>query len=300
MACLSFIFDCSSLVSVGKIGISYFRPMSFLKKAWEKSFSEPNYRLALHIIFWLLYFFAFSYWDYYVLTETGWKDKDILTVWYITMVLNILVIIFSYYLTIRTTYRNLIQKKKYLWFFITLILNLVVFSFLLIGARAFGNKVMIFLGIIDFPKSMISSMKEVACDHLTIASFMQMTQSYFALLCLPVLGKFFRDQLRLGKRRLILEKENLHLQMNLLKSQIHPHFLFNTLNNIYSFIAINLSIAPDYIELRVENSFDKSYRKENQSGIGLANLKKTLAYYYPDGFIFETKEESGRYSVISH
>jgi sensor histidine kinase YesM len=36
------------------------------------------------------------------------------------------------------------------------------------------------------------------------------------------------------QRNLQLQKENMAAQMQLLKAQIHPHFLFNTLNNIYS------------------------------------------------------------------
>lgn len=37
------------------------------------------------------------------------------------------------------------------------------------------------------------------------------------------------------QRNLQLQKENAEAGLHLLKAQIHPHFLFNTLNNIYSF-----------------------------------------------------------------
>ena len=36
------------------------------------------------------------------------------------------------------------------------------------------------------------------------------------------------------QRNLQLQKENTESQLQLLKAQVHPHFLFNTLNNIYS------------------------------------------------------------------
>ena len=38
-----------------------------------------------------------------------------------------------------------------------------------------------------------------------------------------------------GQRNLQLQKENVESQLQVLKAQVHPHFLFNTLNNIYSY-----------------------------------------------------------------
>lgn len=37
-----------------------------------------------------------------------------------------------------------------------------------------------------------------------------------------------------GQKNLELQKENIESQLQVLKAQLHPHFLFNTLNNIYS------------------------------------------------------------------
>ncbi len=43
------------------------------------------------------------------------------------------------------------------------------------------------------------------------------------------------------QRNLQLQKENVESQLQLLKAQVHPHFLFNTLNNIYAYTQ---NIAP--------------------------------------------------------
>ncbi len=44
-----------------------------------------------------------------------------------------------------------------------------------------------------------------------------------------------------------LEKLHMESELNNLKSQLNPHFLFNTLNNIYSLIAINQDHAQDAV-----------------------------------------------------
>ena len=49
------------------------------------------------------------------------------------------------------------------------------------------------------------------------------------------------------QRNLQLQKENAESQLQLLKAQVHPHFLFNTLNNIYSFTQNTSPVAANMI-----------------------------------------------------
>ena len=49
------------------------------------------------------------------------------------------------------------------------------------------------------------------------------------------------------QRNLQLQKENAESQLQLLKAQVHPHFLFNTLNNIYSFTQNTSPVAAKMI-----------------------------------------------------
>lgn len=45
----------------------------------------------------------------------------------------------------------------------------------------------------------------------------------------------------------VIENEKLHSELSFLKSQINPHFLFNTLNNIYSLSVLKSDKAPEAI-----------------------------------------------------
>jgi sensor histidine kinase YesM len=63
----------------------------------------------------------------------------------------------------------------------------------------------------------------------------------FSIAFVFLLIKLVKDQLEIQKHTLSLEKEKAETELKLLKTQLNPHFLFNTLNNIYS---LSLSNSP--------------------------------------------------------
>ncbi|WP_055562413.1 sensor histidine kinase [Hymenobacter sp. AT01-02] len=64
----------------------------------------------------------------------------------------------------------------------------------------------------------------------------------------PILLRFIRFLLSSGNQSLRLQRENLNLEVNFLKAQVNPHFLFNTLNNIYTMVVKQDERAPDMVE----------------------------------------------------
>ncbi len=65
------------------------------------------------------------------------------------------------------------------------------------------------------------------------------TSGFFAVVCVGLL-KFVEDYFELEARRKELENQQLTSELQFLKAQINPHFLFNTLNNLY-YLAVNQS-----------------------------------------------------------
>ena len=87
----------------------------------------------------------------------------------------------------------------------------------------------------------------------------------FSVAFIFMLFKLLKDQLLIQKRALSLEKEKAETELKLLKTQLNPHFLFNTLNNIYSLSICNspvtstsvgrLSEILDYLLYRCESPY---------------------------------------------
>lgn len=54
--------------------------------------------------------------------------------------------------------------------------------------------------------------------------------------CLMIAIKYYKNWFIKQRLSEQLSRENIQAELQLLKAQVHPHFLFNTLNNIYSFV----------------------------------------------------------------
>lgn len=60
--------------------------------------------------------------------------------------------------------------------------------------------------------------------------------------------KTFKERFEERHQLEILQKEKATTELNFLKAQIHPHFLFNTLNNLYSLTLDKSDQAPEVVE----------------------------------------------------
>jgi len=68
-----------------------------------------------------------------------------------------------------------------------------------------------------------------------------------AVWCFTSTIVLFKHWLKIQQEWLQAEKEKVTAELKLLKAQVHPHFLFNTLNNIYSFSLENSPKTPELI-----------------------------------------------------
>lgn len=77
---------------------------------------------------------------------------------------------------------------------------------------------------------------------------------------------------------LVLEKEKLEAELKFLKTQIHPHFLFNTLNNLYALTLQKSDKAPDIV-IMLSNQLDYILYSGNEKEVKLESEIKQLKGY---------------------
>lgn len=120
---------------------------------------------------------------------------------------------------------KLLLQKKYISFFFTFLIvsyTLSVFSRILV---IHGLERVIPMGEeIDSWYDIFTNMSAIFRQYLV---FLYITPMFF------ILAKYSKDNYLTRLRLLKLEKEKTITELKFLKSQVHPHFLFNTLNNIY-------------------------------------------------------------------
>ena len=182
-----------------------------------------------HVLFWIGVFLLYSQ----VLFHNG------STFWY-GFVNNIVIfpsIIGASYFLIYFQIPQYIYPRKYLHFGISFLLSMYVFTVL---ARLLTIYVAEPVLGLDRPFPNMWAVVLVSIDRLI--------QNYFFTVALGSLTvasvKMIKEHMLSKQKAERLEREKSKAELNFLKAQIHPHFLFNTLNNLYTLTLQKSDEAP--------------------------------------------------------
>jgi sensor histidine kinase YesM len=195
-------------------------------------FSEKrNDRIKQHLLFWAAWYL------YIILTHAAnpWGHPEISYFRY--PVFTITESFFTVFAHVPTVYAMLyfvfpkfILKKKYLASFVWMMLLWFMcgaFTLILL------DKVMQPLLAMVLPPENIPSIPKIPGTSF-FEAVMATNKGAYTIIASALMLKFGKYWYHHQHRSLQLQKENTEAQLQLLTAQVHPHFLFNTLNNIYS------------------------------------------------------------------
>lgn len=182
-------------------------------------------RIFLHILFWLLSFFVFSQ-MFKISEEVSRIDYFFSGLFHVSL-------LFAVYVNIGFLMPKLFSKKKYLIYFIALLVTII--SSIVLNLITFNS-----LADIVFPDYYFVS-------HFSFLEVGMFIVIYILITSLLKLSKSWFELQEVNNKLNLIEKENVKSELNALKAQINPHFLFNSLNVIYSQAIKNSNKTPDAI-----------------------------------------------------
>ena len=164
--------------------------------------------LLYHFLFWVIYFIVNAY-----LWQTFYITYNENTLYGIThLPVKIIAVYMNFFLLTQFFFR-----KKYIAFFSLFLVNLVLAGYLQTYISTGGN----------FTYESLTQFSLPVCSVVLLSSVLVIIHQFFI-------------QLRESKQ---LEIEKIKTELSFLKAQFQPHFLFNTLNNIYSLTIDNSQLA---------------------------------------------------------
>ena len=172
---------------------------------------------------------------------------------------------FIYYLLPKFAY-----KKKYFSFVFFLILSAYVSTVL---ARFF--KIYVYESVMGRPQE-----KDPIIDILTnIPALLGQYLLWVYLFALfTVLVKLTKDYFQQKRQVESLKKDKAAAELGFLKAQLHPHFLFNTLNNLYTLTLYKSDEAPDIV-LKLAQILDYTLHQDKKAGISMQKEVSLIQNY---------------------
>ncbi|WP_406683805.1 sensor histidine kinase [Seonamhaeicola sp. MEBiC1930] len=190
--------------------------------------SNRLYRISLkhHIIFWLIYF---------VITVIRWGGNHGDYLYSLkTTLMGFPIHMFLVYLNIYVLMPQFAFKKKYITYII------LILSIILIMVVAKFNLTYYLVSTNVWPEG-----REI--DTITFGYIIDMMIGEIYVITFVTAIKITSDFLKEHQRVANLEKAQLETELLFLKTQVSPHFFFNTLNNIYSLAVEKSKKTPKII-----------------------------------------------------
>ncbi|GAB5525568.1 MAG: histidine kinase [Roseivirga sp.] len=164
-----------------------------------------------------------------------------------------------------------IYKKKYWQFALSFLISIYVFT---VSARMLTVYVAEPLLGTDRPLPGMWAIIVVSIDRLI--------QNYFFTIALGAsmmaTVKILKSHLEERRKAEQLEKEKHKAELNFLKAQIHPHFLFNTLNNLYTLTLQKSDQAPTTV-IKLSEMLDYMLYQCNDKQVPIHKEIKLLNNY---------------------
>jgi two-component system LytT family sensor kinase len=192
-----------------------------------------RYRYLLHIAFWVgMVLYEVLIWG---MVDNKYGEK------FTTCLIELPIKISACYFTLYFLIDRYLLTKKYTAFLVMLLLSMAFFGIVL---RALNYN---FIYPVYYPEGMSMPLlfpPKVLISVFVIYSLVAIVASFH------LIRHYYKHQQEsqlLQQTAQQLEKEKLAAELKLLKSQINPHFLFNTLNNLYVLTLNNSGKAPEMV-----------------------------------------------------
>jgi len=185
-------------------------------------YKKLSYYKVHHLVFWALYTW---FWFFLLSDKQDWRHA------LINSVLTISVHAIISYFNIYVLFAKLLKSKQYLTYVVSLILSVTLGCFLL--AITYYN----IETISDSSKYTIWEWEFFRTNAISISYTLAITMS------LKMVKQWYERE----KMTKDLEKINMETELKYLKSQINPHFLFNSLNSLYALTLVKSDKAPELV-----------------------------------------------------
>lgn len=211
--------------------------------------------LSIHLLFWMLYV-ASEYFANLMHTHSEHSLR-----FFQSTFLSLPALMLATYFIAGYVVPRFLKPGKWLWF-VFWILIVAVFVFF---ARIKWGELVNYLENSRYFKMPVDKMlKNIIRDYSIVA----------LAVCIYIIGDYRRKQ-QLNEQ---LIKAKAEAEIKLLKGQLHPHFLFNSLNNIYSLALMKSDLTADSI-LKLTELLDYLVYRANMDKVALSKEVDLLQNY---------------------